>query len=137
MSNENRNQRRGGQMADALNNAAAAVMETPATVATAEPVNAGPDVAGIAAERDAARAESLAGDALAIARRNARDEAASSDVGLAALLRAEAREALGRRADASLDIALAVKALTNALGADHADTRRAQELAMSWGASAP
>ena len=86
--------------------------------------------------QDPARAERLASEALTIARRNARHEDGSANVGLAALLRAQSREQLGRRADALSDITLALKALTSALGPEHADTQRARELAASWSAPA-
>jgi hypothetical protein len=83
-------------------------------------------------EQDAARAERLASEALTIARRDARHEDRSANVGLAALLRAESREKLGRRADALVDVALALRALTNALGPGHAESQRARALAASW-----
>jgi tetratricopeptide (TPR) repeat protein len=86
--------------------------------------------------QDAARAERLAGEALTIARRDARHEDRSANVGLAALLRAESRERLGRRADALVDVALAIRALTNALGPEHAESQRARALAASWSAPA-
>jgi hypothetical protein len=77
---------------------------------------------------DAAAAEKLAADALQISSRVARTETSSGDVGLAALLHAEALARLGRKREAVHDAAQAVEALRNGVGPDHADTARAQAL---------
>ena len=66
--------------------------------------------------------------ALDVARRFARDERASADVGEAALLRARAYAALGRTADALTDARLAAAALQTGLGPDHATTAAAVSL---------
>jgi len=77
---------------------------------------------------DAAAAETLAADALRLSSKNSRTETSSGDVGLAALLRAEARAKLGRRTEAEADAVRAAEALRNGVGAEHADTRRARAL---------
>jgi serine/threonine-protein kinase len=71
---------------------------------------------------DPARAAEHAAAALAVARRLARDETKSADVGEAALLHAQALKALGRPAEAAGQAQLAVDALTAGFGADHALT---------------
>jgi len=58
----------------------------------------------------------------------ARTETSSGDVGLAALLRAEALVKLGRSKEAAQDASRAVEALRNGVGPGHADTAKAQEL---------
>lgn len=82
----------------------------------------------------AAAAEPLATSALDIARRDARDAEHSADVGEAALLRAQARAALGRALEALADARLAVQSLSAGLGPAHASARDAQNLV---GALAP
>jgi tetratricopeptide (TPR) repeat protein len=57
--------------------------------------------------------------ALDLAARTARDPRASADVGEAALLRAQAHQALGRANEARADAALAREALGSGLGPDH------------------
>jgi hypothetical protein len=71
---------------------------------------------------DAAAAERLATEALEAARQVARDPRHSADVGEAAWLRAQARAALGRAAEAASDTALAHEALQRGLGADRLET---------------
>jgi tetratricopeptide (TPR) repeat protein/tRNA A-37 threonylcarbamoyl transferase component Bud32 len=85
---------------------------------------------------DAPRAERLAHDALQISTRQARSPDVSADVGMAALLRALARDAQGRRAAAIEDLKQAVVGLRNGYGEGHADTLRAQRLAREWGLEA-
>jgi eukaryotic-like serine/threonine-protein kinase len=77
---------------------------------------------------DAAAAEKLAADALQVSSRVARTETSSGDVGLAALLHAEALVKLGRAKEAAHGAARAVQALRNGVGPEHADTAKAQEL---------
>ena len=77
---------------------------------------------------DAAAAEKLAADALQVSSKDARTETSSGDVGLAALLHAEALVELGRKKEAVNDAARAVQALGNGVGPEHADTAKAQEL---------
>jgi tetratricopeptide (TPR) repeat protein len=77
---------------------------------------------------DSAAAERYATDALALSQRAARAADSSADAGLAALLRAEARMALGRVQEARADAELARRALSNGYGPEHADTRAAQSL---------
>jgi len=81
------------------------------------------------AARDWAAAEQRAADALAISRRIAREEASSAEVGLAALLRAEAKMGLGRVREAAADAELGQRALRSGYGSAHAQTLRAAELA--------
>jgi serine/threonine-protein kinase len=69
-----------------------------------------------------AAAVDAASGALELARRLARDERSSADVGEAALLRARGYAALGRTADAAGDTRLAVDALTAGLGPGHPTT---------------
>jgi eukaryotic-like serine/threonine-protein kinase len=87
------------------------------------------------AHGDAHAALGYATDARAVSAGIARDLRASADVGLAALLRAESLDALGRRTEAIQEVELAVAALANGLGAGHAETLRARALAESWGGS--
>lgn len=75
-----------------------------------------------------------ASDAYEISARIARDLRVSADVGLAALLKAEALDALGKRAEARQEIETAVVALASGIGAQHADTVRARTLRKEWGA---
>jgi serine/threonine protein kinase len=77
---------------------------------------------------DAAAAERLAADALKAASKIARTDESSGDVGLAALLRAEALVKLGRAREAVPEAERAVEALRNGVGPDHADTAKAREL---------
>jgi serine/threonine-protein kinase len=77
---------------------------------------------------DPGRAVATASDALAIARRIARDERASADVGEAALLRAQAYQALGRADEALADARLAAEALGAGLGPDHTTAAAAASL---------
>ena len=77
---------------------------------------------------DAAAAEKLAADALQVSSKLARTETSSGDVGLAALLHAEALVKLGRGKEAAQDAARAVEALRNGVGPAHADTAKAEEL---------
>jgi eukaryotic-like serine/threonine-protein kinase len=67
--------------------------------------------------------------ALALARRAAREERRSADVGESSLLRAQAYDALGRRTEALADASLAADALGESLGPDHALTAQATTLA--------
>jgi tetratricopeptide (TPR) repeat protein len=76
-------------------------------------------------------AQRLATDALERSRTIARNERASADVGLAALLRARAFAAEGMRKQALDDGALAVEGLGRGLGAEHADTVAARSLVAS------
>lgn len=77
---------------------------------------------------DAAEAERAASAALEISERVARAPRQSGDAGEAVLLRAQARRALGRAAEATQDLAYAIEALSNGYGPDHALTRRATSL---------
>jgi hypothetical protein len=77
---------------------------------------------------DDAGAERYAADAHAIAVRTARDARSSADVGQAALNRATALARLGRRAEAVEQATLARTALVNGFGAEHPDTRAAEQL---------
>jgi hypothetical protein len=70
----------------------------------------------------------LATDLLALSRTIARNAHDSADVGLAALLRARALAAQGMTGQAAEDAALAVEALGNGLGPEHADTVAAVSL---------
>lgn len=78
-----------------------------------------------------AEAERHATDALQYSQRIARDERQSADVGEAALLRAQARVALDRPAEAAADAALASQALANGLGTQHPSTTAAAALLQS------
>jgi hypothetical protein len=49
------------------------------------------------------------------------------------MLRAQARDGLGRRAEALADLREAVLPLRNGFGDDHPDTRRALALIAAWG----
>ena len=73
-------------------------------------------------------AESFALAALRISEAIARDPAQSADVGEAALVLASLRQASGDRAAARANVDLAIEALTNGLGRDHAMTREAVAL---------
>jgi tetratricopeptide (TPR) repeat protein len=88
------------------------------------------------ARGDVQAALDQATDAFDISERIARDSRASADVGLAALLRAEAMNELGRRPEAMQALELALAALTNGFGAQHADTLRARTLAAQWAVAA-
>ena len=74
-----------------------------------------------------AKAVDRASSALEVSKRVARDERKSADVE-AALLRAQAYAALDRPVDALADARLAVEALRNGLGSDHATTSSAEAL---------
>jgi eukaryotic-like serine/threonine-protein kinase len=77
---------------------------------------------------DPQRAVELAGAALDISRSIARTERRSVDVGLAALLRAEALADQGITERAASDAALAAEALRAGFGPRHTDTLAAEEL---------
>jgi serine/threonine-protein kinase len=70
----------------------------------------------------------FADEAYAYSRQLAREETSSADVGLAALLRAQARADLGRVSEAIADARLAVDALRNGYGEAHRDVGAAQAL---------
>jgi tetratricopeptide (TPR) repeat protein len=84
---------------------------------------------------DADAARTFASDALAISSKLARSDRRSADVGLAALLRAEALFFEGDLRGAIADADLATEALTNGYGVDHPDTLRSQRLLDSLGVS--
>ena len=86
------------------------------------------------ARGDARAALQFATDARALSGNIARDQRASADVGHAALLQAEALDALGRQSEARSHLDLAVAALAGGFGEDQADTARARMLAAEWGA---
>jgi len=86
---------------------------------------------------DTAAAKLFASDALAFSSKLARADRQSADVGLAALLRAEALSSEGDLRGAVADAHLAAEALTNGYGANHPDTLRAQRLLESLGLSGP
>jgi serine/threonine-protein kinase len=77
---------------------------------------------------DAAAAEKLAADALQVWSKLARTETSSGDVGLAALLHAQALNELDRKTEAIHDAERALESLRNGVGAAHSDTAKAQEL---------
>jgi serine/threonine-protein kinase len=70
----------------------------------------------------------FAGEALAYSQQIARAEASSADVGLAALLRAQARADLGLGSEAITDARLAAAALRSGYGETHPDAGAAQSL---------
>lgn len=79
---------------------------------------------------DPATALEYANDAYDVAASFARDVDRSADVGQALLQRARARDALGERASAVVDMDQALISLTNGLGGEHPDTvAAANELA--------
>jgi len=77
---------------------------------------------------DAAGAEQLAADSLAIAVSIARDPKLSADVGQSKMMRAKARIARGNPAGARDDLEQAVESLTNGFGPDHEELREARAL---------
>ena len=85
---------------------------------------------------DSARAVQFASEALTSARKLARSEERSADVGLAALLRAQAYTGQGLIEQAAPDAKLAAKALENGYGPAHAETLAARALYSSLQARA-
>jgi serine/threonine protein kinase/tetratricopeptide (TPR) repeat protein len=81
---------------------------------------------------DPAAALGYATDAYDMAARISRELESSADVGLSALLCAEALGAQGRIDEGRQRLRLALAALGNGLGEDHAETRRAHQLARTW-----
>jgi hypothetical protein len=71
-------------------------------------------------------------EALEVSTSIARDPRASADVGSAALLRATALDAQGRRTEAAGNLELALAALSGGYGAERFETRRAVALARQW-----
>jgi len=87
------------------------------------------------AANDPAAALRYAEDFYLISTRIARERESSADVGMAALLLARARDALGQREEAIADLTLAISALGNGFGVEHSETRRARSMAQAWGVS--